>query len=248
MRLLPPSSYAKGPIREPAGLVLFSAGGLRPSFSQRSFQQPSVPFSGMDTVHFAGQNPSLTHERKQAIDRLMTRLNLPQPQDENAYRMLDRALTPAGGDLQKVDENCEQLEFYGDRVIALAISDMLMQRFPGWNEGQLTHMTQFLVNNKTLILMAQEYQLIDYMNTGHLKHNPLSKDSKRLADCVEALYGAVFLANNKELAVVQQSLWPFIQKVLNVVDVDKLPIKKSYKQYTRDLPDLIAGKRLRRKK
>ncbi|MET0153607.1 MAG: ribonuclease III domain-containing protein, partial [Candidatus Binatia bacterium] len=61
----------------------------------------------------------------------------------------------------RAGENNEQLEFLGDAVLALAISDLLMSRFPRADEGELSKRRAALVNAKVLAEKAAAIGLGD---------------------------------------------------------------------------------------
>ena len=83
----------------------------------------------------------------------------------------------------------QRLEFLGDAVLSLAISDMLMKIHPQSNEGILTKKRALLVSGKTLAELARDIRLDKVLKT-----SPADKDNPRLlADAFEACLGAVYL-------------------------------------------------------
>jgi ribonuclease III len=64
--------------------------------------------------------------------------------------LLSRALTHVSYDRKKTGTNNEVLEFLGDAVLDLAISDLLIRRFPERSEGDLSRMRAGLVNSAVL--------------------------------------------------------------------------------------------------
>jgi ribonuclease-3 len=95
----------------------------------------------------------------------------------------------------------ERLEFLGDRVLSLAMADLLLNRFPREREGELARRHAALVRAETLVEIASSIGLADYLRLG---------DSERalgravqpniVADALEALLGAVFLDAGLEAA------------------------------------------------
>lgn len=88
----------------------------------------------------------------------------------------------------------ERLEFLGDAVLGLVVSEYLYQRFPGYPEGKLTQIRHRIVNEQALADMARELNLGAFMKLG--KGELLSGGSKKnslLADALEALFGALFI-------------------------------------------------------
>ncbi len=88
----------------------------------------------------------------------------------------------------------ERLEFLGDAVLQIVISEYLYENFKNRSEGALTKMRQFLVCEKTLHKIGAEIKIGDYI---HLGKGEESTDCrmrpKVIADTVEALLGAVYL-------------------------------------------------------
>jgi len=98
-------------------------------------------------------------------------------------------------------ENNETLEFLGDAVLALAISDLLMARFPGAREGELSKMRASLVNADTLARKARELELGRWIRLGKSEEKSGGRDKPSiLAALYEALLGAVYLDAGYERA------------------------------------------------
>ncbi|MDF2690466.1 MAG: rnc [Gammaproteobacteria bacterium] len=88
----------------------------------------------------------------------------------------------------------ERLEFLGDAVLGLSIAEALYQKFPQANEGALSRLRSSLVKGETLALLAQEFNLGDYLRlgSGELKSGGYRRNSI-LEDAIEAIIGAVYL-------------------------------------------------------
>ncbi|MFZ7343265.1 ribonuclease III [Avibacterium volantium] len=88
----------------------------------------------------------------------------------------------------------ERLEFLGDAILNYTIADALYQKFPKCNEGELSRMRATLVREPTLAQLAREFELGEYMllGPGELKSGGFRRESI-LADCVEAIIGAISL-------------------------------------------------------
>lgn len=91
-------------------------------------------------------------------------------------------------------ETYERLEFLGDRVLALIVADLLLERFPKEPEGPLAQRLADLVRRETLARVAQSIDLGAYLrlakasDAGGERENPAI-----LADACEAVIGALFL-------------------------------------------------------
>ncbi len=90
--------------------------------------------------------------------------------------------------------NNERLEFFGDALVNLVVSEALLERFPRADEGALTRVRSQLVRESTLASVARRLQLGDRLELGpgELKSGGFRRDSI-LADAVEALAAAVYL-------------------------------------------------------
>jgi ribonuclease-3 len=108
--------------------------------------------------------------------------------------LLRRSLTHrsfAGGDA--VQHN-EQLEFLGDAVLSLAMSELLLRRFPERSEGDLSKIRASLVNESVLARKASELGLGDDLLLGRGEDRTRGRDKPSiLAAGYEAVLGAVFL-------------------------------------------------------
>ncbi len=91
-------------------------------------------------------------------------------------------------------ESNERLEFLGDAVVELVISDMLYRRFPMLDEGALTRLRASLVNKKILALLAKELSLGDLLLLGKGEDKDGGRENPSvLSDTLEALVGAIFM-------------------------------------------------------
>ena len=88
----------------------------------------------------------------------------------------------------------QRLEFLGDAVLQLIITEELFRRFPGETEGRLTKLRSQIVSRKALAKFATDIALGEYVLLG--KGEESSGGRKRhstLADAFEAIIGAVYL-------------------------------------------------------
>lgn len=88
----------------------------------------------------------------------------------------------------------ERLEFLGDAVLEIVISQYLYDNYRSSTEGALTKMRQYLVCERTLAKIAAEIELGEYIHLGKGEENTdCRKRPKVLADAVEAVFAAVYL-------------------------------------------------------
>lgn len=108
----------------------------------------------------------------------------------NDPRLLARALTHKSFS----QEHYERLEFLGDAVLSLAVSDMLYGSFEHSDEGDLTRVRAHLVRQDMLHKLASALGLPDVLriSEGEAKGGGAQRPSI-LADALEAILGAVYL-------------------------------------------------------
>ena len=89
--------------------------------------------------------------------------------------------------------NNEKLEFLGDRVLGLTISEKLLEKYPEEKEGVIDKKFANLVNKKTCSLIAKKINLKKFIYLGS-SHKKLDRSSdKIISDCLEAIVGAIYL-------------------------------------------------------
>lgn len=102
-----------------------------------------------------------------------------------------------GGDV----DNNETLEFLGDAVLALAVADLLMRRYPEAREGELSKLRAGLVNAGVLAMKARALTLGPQLRLGKGEEKSGGRDKESiLASAYEAVIGAVFLDGGYEAA------------------------------------------------
>lgn len=109
--------------------------------------------------------------------------------------LLDQALTHRSAS----SKHNERLEFLGDSILSIVISDALYHQFPKATEGDMSRMRATLVCGKMLAEIALEFKLGDYLKLGpgELKSGGFRRESI-LADTVEAIIGAIYLDSDIE--------------------------------------------------
>jgi ribonuclease-3 len=133
------------------------------------------------------------------------------------------------------DRNNQRLEFLGDAVLELCMSDLLFVRHPGLSEGELTVMRASLVCEAALFSVAQRLHLEGYIRLLHPQsHNSAGRRSI-MADALEAIIAAVYLdgglANAQGLVATQweelfertQSLSNYKSSLQEILQADGFP-------------------------
>jgi ribonuclease-3 len=95
----------------------------------------------------------------------------------------------------------ERLEFLGDTVLGLVVTEALYRRHPDKSEGELAKMRAATVSQRSLAAVARELDLGRYvlLGKGEVHTRGFDKDSI-LSDTVEALLGATYLSHGLEVA------------------------------------------------
>ena len=93
----------------------------------------------------------------------------------------------------KIKEHNERIEFLGDAVIELLVTEMLYKKFPKMKEGEMTAIRSALVNTDSLFKQAEKLEMDMFlkMSKGELKSN--KGRWHILANTFEAVIGAIFL-------------------------------------------------------
>ncbi len=115
-------------------------------------------------------------------------------------------------------ESYERLEFLGDAVLELTISELIFLRRPDFSEGELTKSRASLVNERALAKVAKALNLSDFIVLGRGEQNSGGAQKPSiLADVMEALIGAVYIDGGFEnaKALVGRMLEDSIDKVLS---------------------------------
>jgi ribonuclease-3 len=93
----------------------------------------------------------------------------------------------------------ERLEFLGDSVLGVVITDHLYRSFPAQPEGQLAKMRSAIVNAQSLAVVARECDVGSYLLLGRGEESTGGREKVSiLADAMEAVIGAVYLGSGLE--------------------------------------------------
>jgi ribonuclease-3 len=109
----------------------------------------------------------------------------------------------------------ERLEFLGDSVLGIVVTETLYRDFPEWSEGQLAKLRAAVVNAQALAEVARGLELGRHLRLGRGEETTGGRDKVSiLADTFEALLGAVYLDNGLERAreVVLRLIGPVIAR------------------------------------
>ncbi len=112
----------------------------------------------------------------------------------------------------------ERLEFLGDAVLDLCVSDLLMKKYPDYNEGRLSRMRSLLVNEFPLADLGRRYALGEYLRLGKGEEASGGRNkSSILSNAFEAVVAAIYLDSNFEriAAVLDKLFEPLLSKNAN---------------------------------
>ena len=107
--------------------------------------------------------------------------------------LLEEALTHSSYKINNTQKkkNYERLEFLGDRVLGLVLSEFFFKSFPEVNEGVLDNYFQKNANQDNLFNYAQKINLSVFLKTQ--KGDNLINNKSILSDSIEALIGAIYI-------------------------------------------------------
>ena len=95
----------------------------------------------------------------------------------------------------------ERLEFLGDRVLGLAIAELLWEVYPSADEGELARLFNRLVRGRTCAAVARELDLGPFLVLSDAEAESGGRGKETiLADACEAVLGAIFLEAGYETA------------------------------------------------
>ena len=142
-------------------------------------------------------------------------------------KILIRSLTHKSYDNQK---NNEKMEFLGDRVLGLVIAKKLLEIYPDEKEGILDKKFASLVNKKTCLEIAKNLELEKYILIFKAKNKNLKIEDKVIADCTEALIGAVYL--DKGFSVVEKTILNLWKKKIKGSVITEIDAKTKLQEFS----------------
>ena len=130
----------------------------------------------------------------------------------------------------------ERLEFLGDSVLSLTVSNYLYRTYPTLPEGRLTVLRKHFVNKDVLPSFAMRIELGEYLLLGKGEAKDGREKPKLLEDAFEALLGALYL-DSGSLVTVAAFLLPFVQEELAKLQTVPLEDPKTLlQQYVQQTP------------
>ena len=164
-------------------------------------------------------------------------------QSQTRYKFLDikllnKALTHksyANEKNKKLKHN-ERMEFLGDSVLDILVSNYLVEKFSDFSEGTLSKIRASVVNESCLAQLAQKINLGNYLLLGKGGDRSGGREKHSiLADAFEALAGAVF--RDGGLSAASGIFLPLL-----IEEVDKTSESWSFKDFKSDLQEYTQNK------
>jgi len=135
----------------------------------------------------------VTKEEKEKFKNLESRLGYSFKKKDLLKRALTHRSYVNEKKLDSVEHN-ERLEFLGDAVLELVVSEFLMNRYVNFSEGELSKLRASIVNEKQLATLARGWHLGDYLYLGRGEEQTSGREKNSLlADAFEAILGAVYV-------------------------------------------------------
>ncbi len=132
--------------------------------------------------------------------------------------LLDNALTHRSFANENQDlhyKDNERLEFLGDAVLELCITDILIKSFPEHSEGNLSKLRASIVNEQPLAKLAEIFHIGDYLLLGKGEESSGGRTkSSILANTIEAIIAAIYLDGGYEkvLSFINEVFHPLINE------------------------------------
>ncbi|MCC0020426.1 MAG: ribonuclease III [Nitratireductor sp.] len=149
------------------------------------------------------------------------------------YRLLEPGTGATHASVRKKSTNVfhyERLEFLGDRVLGLAVAELLFHRFPEANEGELSLRLNTLVKGKTLAEISDELELHEFIRTGgDLKELKGKRMQSVRADVLEALIASIYIDGGQNAAV--EFIKRFWRERLDTAETAKRDSKTSLQEW-----------------
>lgn len=110
------------------------------------------------------------------------------------HKLVKKALTHKSSKIANEQNNYERMEFLGDAVLGMIISDLLYNTYKKEDEGKLTYYKDTLIQMKSLASKARKLGLSDYVIVGNKERkNGFYSSDVLLGDIFESLIGAIYI-------------------------------------------------------
>lgn len=173
-------------------------------------------------------------ERLVELQRFAGRLGLAgADQDRIDWQLLHRALVhPSYAAEARLTYDNDRLEFLGDEVLRFLAAEHLYREYPDLAVGQLSAVRAVLVSDRVLAGWAEEYDLGRALRIGRTHRQSDQIEARCLADALEAVLGALYLATS-----TMELITPWLLPRLRGLGVEILadPVHRNYKSALQEL-------------
>lgn len=165
----------------------------------------------------------------------------------NDKSIINTALTHSSyANEQKAKKNfikCnERLEFLGDSVLSLVVSEFIYDKYKDKPEGDLTRIRASVVCSRSLSSLANEIKLGDYLLLGKGEEETGRTNPKILENTFEALLAAIYLDSGHSKETVANFLLPIIEK--EIVSASKDELANDFKTALQQFIQATSNERL----
>ncbi|MBQ2644037.1 ribonuclease III [bacterium] len=131
----------------------------------------------------------------------------------------------------------ERLEFLGDAVLKLVISDILYKKFPNSREGKMTLVRSILVSDDFLFHLAEDLDLKSYIKISKSLEKDGGRNNPSISACVFEAFLGILYENNVSLELISQFLKNMYAKYIDNLDIylPKFNAKAILQEYTQSL-------------
>lgn len=144
-----------------------------------------------------------------------------------------------------ISENYERLEFLGDAVLKLCVSEILYKTYPEYSEGNLSKIRSIIVSDETLSTLVDKLGLQELIFLGKQEDKMGGRNKQSIKACAfEALLGAFFL--NRKFKKIETFLKKNLKELIKEVDknFDKYNSKEVLQEYTQGLTKTLPEYRV----
>ena len=142
-------------------------------------------------------------------------------------KILLKSLTHKSYDSKK---NNEKIEFLGDRVLGLVIAKKLLEIYPEEKEGILDKKFASLVNKRKCLEVAKKIELEKYIFVFNPKNRKIIIEDKVIADCLEALIGAIYL--DKDFSFTEKFILNLWSDHISASFITQIDAKTKLQEYS----------------
>ena len=128
------------------------------------------------------------------------------------------------------NNNYENLEFLGDRVLGLVVSKKLYELYPNEKVGSLDKKLASLVNKNKCFEIGNKLNLKEFVITSNSKLNKNIVENKIISDCCEAIIGAIYL--DKGFEVSKSFILKLWKNLINNTEITFVDAKTQLQEYS----------------